>query len=60
MQGIGLEDPVADIVSHTHPPAQAFQTRNHLATKLMPKGIHRHTAGIGKPTVTRRFVAGVA
>ena len=57
MQGICLKDPVTDIVSHTHSPAQALQPRNHFATELVPKGIHRHTAGIGKPTVTRRFVA---
>ena len=60
LRGIGLENPVANIVSHTHPPAQVFQTRNHFTTKLMPKGIHRHTTGIGKPTVTRRLVAGIA
>ena len=60
MRGIGLEDPVTDIVSHTHPPAQSLQPRNHLATKLMPKGIHRHTARVGKPTVTRGFVTGFA
>ena len=60
MRGIGLEDPVTNIVSHAHPPAQSLQSRNHFATELVPKGIHRHAAGIGKPTVTRRLVAGIA
>ena len=57
---VGLINSVADMVIHTHPPAQTFQAGYHLAAKLMPKRIDRHPTWIRKPAVARCFLTRVA
>ena len=59
-RGIRLMHAMAHTVRHRHGPGEAFEAADHFPAELVPEGIGRHAAGIGKPAVRRAGFVSVA